>query len=55
MDEMKKQVSDLRESLLKKNVIINEKDLLYKSLKFNVFIGTIISFIIIMCLSFIIK
>eukprot|EP00347_Sterkiella_histriomuscorum_P023237 403335426 len=55
LEEMRKQIQELRDSLLKKNLSLSEKDLQFKSFRFNTFIGTILSAILVIGLLFIVK
>jgi len=49
MEEMKKQQQELRDNLLKKNLIITEKELMYKNFRFNTIIAAIISVTLVLC------
>ena len=49
MEDLKKQQQELRESLLKKSLIITEKDLVYKNFRFNAMIAVIIAVTLALC------
>lgn len=49
MEDLKKQQQELRESLLKKSLIITEKDLVYKNFRFNAMIAVIILVTLALC------
>ena len=47
--DLKKQVQEFRDIVMKKNLMITEKELLYKNFRFNTFIASIVALSIFMC------
>jgi len=50
VEDLKKQVQEFRDIVMKKNLLITEKELLYKNFRFNTFIASIVALSIFMCL-----
>lgn len=50
VEDLKKQMQEYRENLMRKNMLITEKELMYKNFRFNTFIMSMVAMSIFMCL-----